>query len=146
MNPNDPNEIYQRLKSKSLPEICSQIAQQQGTISLPLIARLVIEENQVQEKFKFEKEQIEFQHKLNMELMTKQLRWIKFSAILNAVAIIAAVLLGWFLAELKSSQNLSKNTQQTLQSQTESSTSASRSERIGNKVPLNPPGKVEKHK
>jgi hypothetical protein len=52
-----------------------------------------------------------------MELLSKQLLWIKFSAILNAIAIIAAVVLGWFLSEWKLSQTQLKNTQQMLKSQ-----------------------------
>jgi len=118
---NDPNQIYEQLKSKSIPELCREIAQLEGTISKPLIARLIIEERQMEEKIKFEKEQIQLQHTLNTELMTKQLRWMKFSAILNAIALLAAVVLGWFLQEWKSNPNPAATTQQNIQSQREPS-------------------------
>ena len=59
----------------------------------------------------YEKDLIELQHKLNMKLFTKQIRWIKFSAVLNAVAIISGVLLGWYLSELKSVRSPKENAQ-----------------------------------
>jgi len=109
-------------------------------------AKLVYGERMLEQQHEYTKQQIELQHKLNMKLMTKQLRWIKFSAILNALAIIAGVLLGWYLSELKSIQNPKKNVQQTIQSQSESSTSASHSERKNDKTPLQPPIKNERRK
>jgi hypothetical protein len=149
MNLNDPNEMYEHLKSKSLPDLCKEIAQIEGTISKPLIARLIIEERQMQEKFKYEKEQVQIQHKLNIELTKKQLRWMKFAAILNAIALLGAVLLGWYLQEWKSQSIPAKSTQQSIQSQTESSPSTilvPHPERKNDKDTLQPPRKEEKHR
>ena len=143
---NFPNE-YEKYRQLPMPELAEIMGSHEESKSKANIARLVYEEKQMAKQHEYNKDQLQLQHKLNMELMTKQLRWIKFSAILNAVAIIAAVLLGWFLAEWKSSQDLSKNTQQTLQSQTEPSrlsTSATHSERKNDKVPLKPSTKDEK--
>jgi len=78
-------------------------------------AKFVYGERMMEQQHEYAKQQIELQHTKNMELLSKQLRWIKFSAILNAIAIIAAVVLGWFLGEWKSSQTQLKNTQQMLQ-------------------------------
>ena len=97
----------------------------------------------VEKQHELSKVQIELQHKHNMDLMNKQLRWIKFSAILNAIALLAAVLLGFFLQELKSTPNPSPSTQQSIQSQIKPSTSASHSEKITDKVPLRPPIKAK---
>jgi len=80
-------------------------------------AKFVYGERMMEQQHEYAKQQIELQHTKNMELLSKQLRWIKFSAILNAIAIIAAVVLGWFLGEWKSSQTQLKNTQQMLQPQ-----------------------------
>jgi hypothetical protein len=131
---NFPKEYEEYLKLPT-PELAEIMGGHEELKSKANIARLVYEERQMEKKHEYEKEQIELEHKLNMELMTKQLRWIKFSALLNAVAIIAGVLLGWLLAELKSLQNLSKNTRQMIQSQSEPSTSASHSEQKSYKAP-----------
>jgi len=63
--------------------------------------------------------QRETQPKLNMELLKKQLKWMKFSAILNAIAILAAVLLGFSLQKLKSHIFPKPSAQQSIQVQPE---------------------------
>ena len=73
------------------------------------------------EQHRYIKEQADTQHTRNIDLMNKQLRWIKFSAIINAIAILAAVLLGWYLQGLKSQVNQVSSTQQNIQVQQEAS-------------------------
>ena len=131
-------KAYEEYLKLPMPELAEIMAGREETGSKANFAKLIYEERQMQERHRYEKEQIELQHKLNLELMNKQLRWIKFSAILNAIALLAAVLLGWFLQELKSSPNLSINARPTLQSQIESSTSATRSEKKDGKAPFTP--------
>ena len=84
----DPNieEQYNELKGMSLPDLCFKIAAQtEGSASYRL-AKFVYEEKQAEEQFKGQ-----------MKLIDKQLIWIKIAAMLNVVAIISGVLLGWFL-------------------------------------------------
>jgi hypothetical protein len=91
------------------------------------------------EQHRYNKEQIELQHERNMELVKKQVRWIKFSAIITAIATLSAVVLGWYLSELKSLKFPKSDSQQIVQPQTKTSTLASRSEKINGKVPLEHP-------
>jgi hypothetical protein len=107
---------YENLKKLPLKELAKKITGSSGGLT-PEFAKLVYDERMMEQQHEYAKQQIELQHTKNMELLSKQLRWIKFSAILNAIAIIAAVVLGWFLSELKSSQTQLKNTQQMLKSQ-----------------------------
>lgn len=142
----NPKSEYERLKSKSLLDVCMERAQLDGAVSSSRLAQLVYEEKQMEQKFEYEKQQIELQHKLNMEVMTKQVRWIKFSAVLNAIAIIAAVLLGWYLSELKSVQQPRLNPQPVIQSRIEPSTSESHYEQKALSVPSSqPPITNERH-
>jgi hypothetical protein len=131
MNPNDPNQIYEQLKSKSTPDLYLEIAKLEASNSKPMIARLIIQERQT-----------EAQHKLNMTLLNRQLRWMKFSAILNAIVILLAVLLGWYLKEWKSQSTPVSPAQQSIQFQPESSSTTSpalRPERKNDKDTLQPP-------
>jgi hypothetical protein len=75
--------------------------------------------------------------------MAKQLRWIKFSIIVNAIAILAAVVLGVFLQELKSYIFPKLLIQQSTQSQIAPVNAAFHSEKTNDKVPLQPPMKGE---
>ena len=129
------DQEYEKYKAMSKPDIQRAIASMSGGISEVEIARLALEDKQMEERTKYEKERIELQHKNNIELTNKQLRWIKFSAILNAIAIIVGVLLGWFLSESKSSQTLLQKTQQTIQSQNVSPTLESHSLHKNDKTP-----------
>jgi hypothetical protein len=88
-------------------------------------AKFVLTQRMMQQEHEYAKKQIELQHNLNMKLIVKQLRWIKFSAILNALAILAAVVLGWYLQELKSQLPLTPPTQQSIQYKTEPSSTKS---------------------
>jgi len=137
---------FEEISKLPMPELAEIMAGREEIGSKANFAKLIYEERQMAKKHEYEKEQIQLQHKLNMALMTKQLRWIKFSAILNALAIIAGVLLGWYLSEIKSVQNPKESVQQTIQSQTKPSTSASRSESESDKIPFKPPKKDEIHK
>lgn len=145
---NFPNE-YEKYRQLPMPELAEIMGGHEELKSKANIARLVYEELQMTKQHEYNKEQIQLQHRLNMELMTKQLWWMKFSAILNAIALLAAVVLGWFLGEWRSSSNLSRGTQQTIQLQTESSTPStpvSHSERKNDKASLQPPEKDERKK
>jgi hypothetical protein len=71
---------------------------------------------------KFNREQNELLHKRNTELVEKQLKWVKISAAITALATLAGVVLGWYLKELKQVEY--RHTipqQQTLKQQTLSS-------------------------
>lgn len=132
---------YDLFKKMSIEDLISN-AVGGGIASSREKAKFVYEERMLEQQHEYTKQQIELQHKLNMKLMTKQLRWIKYSAILNAIALLAAVVLGWFLAEWKAKPNLSKPTQQSIQSQRESSsqsTPAPHPERKNDKATLKPP-------
>jgi hypothetical protein len=101
------------------------------------------------EQHRYIKEQADTQHTRNIDLMNKQLRWIKFSAIINAIAILAAVLLGWYLQGLKSQVNQVSSTQQNIQVQQEASKKEIlelRHERKNDKATLLQPPKGEKPK
>jgi len=145
---NFPNE-YEKYRQLPMPELAEIMGGHEELKSKANIARLVYEELQMTKQHEYNKEQIQLQHRLNMELMTKQLWWMKFSAILNAIALLAAVVLGWFLGEWRSSSNLSRGTQQTIRLETESSTPStpvSHSERKNDKASLQPPEKDERQK
>jgi hypothetical protein len=107
---------YENFKKLTLKELAKKITGSDTGLT-PEFAKLVYNERMMGQQHEYAKQQIELQHTKNMELLSKQLLWIKFSAILNAIAIIAAVVLGWFLSEWKLSQTQLKNTQQMLKSQ-----------------------------
>lgn len=81
----------------------------------------IIKRRLMEKQHELSKKQLKIQHKHNMEFTNKQLRWIKFSAIINAIAILAAVLLGWYLQGLKSQESQVPSTQQNIQVQQEAS-------------------------
>ena len=127
---------YDNLKRLSIDQLARKIVGA-STGSSPEMARLVYNQLLIEQQHEYAKQQIELQHSKNEILLKRQLRWIKFSAILNAIALLAAVVLGWFLAEWKAKPNLSKPTQQSIQSQRESSsqsTPAPHSERKNDKA------------
>lgn len=112
---------YEKYKDLPMQELCEIMAGYENLNSKANIARLIYEERQMEERHKNEKEQIELQHKFNMELMNKQVKWIKFSAILTAIVTLSAVVLGWYLSEMKQIKSPQQQPQTTLQSQTLSS-------------------------
>lgn len=83
--------------------------------------------------------QIELQHTKNMELITKQVRWIKFSAILTAISTLTAGIVGALLTYMLSTSNQPQQTkseiQQIIQPQTTTSTSAPGNGKTNGKVP-----------
>jgi hypothetical protein len=136
---------YESFKKMPLENLISNAAGG-GIDSKVKKAKLVYDERMLEQQHEYTKQQIELQHLKNTELLNKQLRWIKFSAILNAIALLAAVVLGWFLSEWKSLSNLSKGVQQTIQSQRESSIQsiqATHPERINGKVSSSQPPKKD---
>jgi hypothetical protein len=109
-------------------------------------AKLVYNKRMLEQQHEYTKQQIELQHIKNTELLSKQLRWIKFSAILTAIATLSAVVLGWYLSELKSLQRLKSDIPQIVQPQTKTSTSVPHYEKKDGKVSLQPLIKNEIHK
>jgi hypothetical protein len=111
-----PDEEYKQFMSMSTPELCAKIAQLEGRHTTTTLAQLALQSKQVE----------------------KQLRWMRWSAIITAVATLAAVVLGWCLSELRSQPPQGVDKPGITQSHTESSTSASHYERKSDKVPLQP--------
>lgn len=140
----DPD--YESLKKMPLESLIAYAAG--GGLQAPReIAKFVYDQRMMEQQYEYTKQQIELQHLKNMQLLSRQLRWLKWSAILNLIGLLAAVLLGWFLQEWKSKSILSTSKQQNIQSQTEPSISVPHSEQKVYKVPsLQPPKKNEIHK
>jgi len=109
---------YENLKKLPLKELAKKIIGSTTGLT-PEFAKLVYNERMMEQQHEYAKQQIELQHTKNIELLRKQLRWIKFSAILNAIALLAAVLLGWFLQEWKSKPIPSPSAQQNIQQKRE---------------------------
>jgi hypothetical protein len=86
------------------------------------LAKFIYENRCREREHEFNKAQIELQHQRNTELMNRQVKWIRFSAILTAIATLSAVVLGWYLSELKQERISRQSIQQTSQQQTISST------------------------
>lgn len=107
---NFPKDYDEISKISSLPELAEIMAGKEQEGSKANFAKLI-----------YENLQRETQHKLNMELINKQLRWMKFAAIFNSITIIAAVLLGFFLQELKSYIFPKSSEQQAIQMHQETS-------------------------
>ena len=121
-------KTYEEYSKMSTPELCEAMADFGISESKANIARLIYEERQMAEQHKKEKERIELQHKLNMELMNRQVKWIKFSAILTAIstltAAIAGALLVYMLRIEKPETMPQLDTQQNIQRQIEPSPNA----------------------
>jgi len=131
---------YDNLKHLSIEQLARKIAGGSAGSSIEM-AKLVYNEQIIDRQHEYAKQQIEHQHVRNVELLKKQLRWIKFSAILNCIALLAAVLLGWFLQEWKSKPIPFPSAQQNIQSQKEPSqlpNLATDSERKNDIVPYKP--------
>lgn len=115
--------LYEKYKELPMQELCEIMADYESSKSKANIARLVYEEQKMAKKHKYELQQIQKQHDLNMDLVTRQVRWIKFSAVLNAIAIIIGIVLGWYLSELKALKQPKLNSRPAIHSQNESLTS-----------------------
>jgi hypothetical protein len=103
------------------------------------IAKLVYHQRMLEIQHENAKQQIELQHSKNMQLLNKQLRWIKFSAILTAVATltagIAGALLSYMLTVPKQPDQIRHYTPAIIQPHTKTSTSVPDYERKDDKVP-----------
>ncbi len=108
MRPTAQSE-YERLKSKTILEVCMERSQLDATVSLSELCKLVYEEKQMERQFEYQKQQIEIQHDKNMELLKTQLskqedllaiqiksqkKWMIVSVIITAVATLSAALAG----------------------------------------------------
>lgn len=113
---------YDEILKLPNPELCEIMAGREEEGSKANFAKFIYEERQ----------------------MAKQLRWIKFSIIVNAIAILAAVVLGFLLQELKSYIFLKPSIQQSIQSQIAPVNEVFNSEKTNDKAPLQTPMKSEK--
>jgi len=96
------DQEYERYKAMSKPDIQRAIASMSGGISEVEIARLALEDKQMEEQAKYHQDNIEFQHLKNMEIVSKQMTWIKFSAILTAISTLTAGIAGALLTYILS--------------------------------------------
>ncbi|HQN24755.1 MAG TPA: hypothetical protein PK123_07560 [Bacteroidales bacterium] len=124
-----PQFTAEELKSKS-PEDLAILAERND----PRSAEGVLIEREWQRRARvaqheYNKEQINLQHARNMELTKKQVRWIKFSAILTAAVTLLAVLLGWYLSEIRRPKHVKSNTAQIIHPQTKTSASVPHDEK-----------------
>jgi hypothetical protein len=117
-----PDTDYENFMKMPISELAS-CAAGRGTGSKLELARLAYSHRMLQQQNEYAQQQIELQHDKNMKLIDRQLRWIKFSAILTAAATLAAVVLGWCLSELRSQQTQEVDKQQIVQPHTKASTS-----------------------
>lgn len=70
--PPTPNEIYEKYKSMSKPDICKTKAGLLAGIPEADIANLALQDKQAEDREKFEKELINLQHDLNKEIINIQ--------------------------------------------------------------------------
>lgn len=115
MNKVDHKKIYDEYKSMSKTELCHEIADLLGGIKSAEIAKLALKDKQVEEKYKYEKEQTDLQHKLNRVLLKEQLsgqselvkmqikaqaRWMAYSIIGVLLAAVTGAVIGSILNPL----------------------------------------------
>lgn len=138
-------EKYQKMPLSELAEARTNYAPDTSSI-----AQLVYEEKMMQQQHEYNKQQIEIQnklnkenielqHKFNMALLEKQLRWVKISAAIAAIATLAAVVLGWSLSEMTASRRQSSSSAQSFQSQIAPLNAAPHSERKVDNIPKRTP-------
>ena len=132
--PNYPNK-YQEYKNMDLPELAE--ARVNYIRDPSSIAQLVYEEKMVQKQNEYVKEQIELQHQKNIELVNRQLKWVKFSAVITASATILAALLGWYLG--KENQELRTLLQRQIESRKTSEQQTKTSPSFPSKSSQSPP-------
>jgi len=131
-------EQYDFQHQKSIEELAQSISIVPINDPTEKLMRLVYEQKTIEKQDEYNKQQIELQHKRNTELVEKQGRWIKFSAILTAISTLTAAIAGslvtYMLTRPLPPKTLKTDTSQTTQSSTESSTSASSYEKTTGKV------------
>lgn len=130
-----PQFTAEELKTKTDEELATEAERHDSRSSEGVLINREWQRRERAAQYKDNKKQIELQHQKNMELVNKQLRWIKFSAILTAIATLLAVVLGWYLSEIKSLRYPKSDKPPIIQSHTEPSTSASHYEKKDGKVP-----------
>lgn len=107
--PPTPQSEYERLKSKTILEVCMERAQLDGAVSSSRRCQLVYEEKMLEQQFEYQKQQIELQHEKDMVLLKTQLakqedmiatqtkaqsKWMIVSVIITAVATLSAAIAG----------------------------------------------------
>lgn len=139
----DYQSDYGKFKKLSTEELADIICGSKEVTSKSSIARFIYDQRQMEQQDKYTKEQIELQHKRNTELVEKQGKWIKFSAILTAIstltAAIAGVCLSYMLTRPSQQQTTKTETQQETAQSTKNKTLETRPEQKPYKVPLSPP-------
>lgn len=135
-------DIYNEL---SIEELAQKIGDVAADSSLGRLMRIVYEQKVIKRQFEYNKQQIELQHQKNTELVKEQVKWVKCSAILTAVATLSAAIAGslvtYMLTRPTQQSTTRTETQQISQPHSETSTSASRPEKIPDKVPSSSPPK-----
>jgi len=134
---------YDQFYQKSIEELAQAISR--TTINDPndKLMRLVYEQKTIERQDEYNKQQIELQHKRNTELVEKQGRWIKFSAVLTAISTLTAAIAGslvtYMLTRPLQQQTTKTETQQQIELRTKNTTSGTLPEQKPYKVPLSPP-------
>jgi dsRNA-specific ribonuclease len=111
--------LYEKYKQLPMKELCAIMASYTDEGSKANIARLVYEERQMEQKYKYEKEQIKLQHENNRSLLIEQLKvqkeliniqikaqtkWMKFSIIGVLFASLIGAIVGAILQPVVSWQ------------------------------------------
>lgn len=108
-----------------------------------LLMRIVYEQKTMEIQDKYNKQQIELQHKRNTELVKEQVKWVKYSAILTAISTLTAAIAGacltYMLTRPSPQQTTKTETQQETAQSTKNTTSGTRPEQKLDKVPSSSP-------
>lgn len=95
----DHRSLFDQFKELSIEELSASIVSGFGAGSSHELKKLVYEQKMMEQQHEHNKLQIELQHQKNLELVDKQVRWIKFSAFLTAASTIIAAFFGWYLGQ-----------------------------------------------
>jgi len=140
---NPRTKQYDQYKDVPIEELAQSICGGYAAGSEHELKKLIYEQKTIERQFEHQKEQIELQHKRNTELVKEQVKWIKYSALITALATIAAALLGWYLGresqQLKEQLRLKTELLQQIELRTKNTTSGTHPEQKPDKVPLSPP-------
>ncbi|MDD2310268.1 MAG: hypothetical protein PHH91_11870 [Desulfuromonadaceae bacterium] len=139
-------EEYNLHHQKSLEDLSLNLSYSPLNSPDALLMRIVYEQKTMEKQDEYNKQQIELQHKRNTELVIEQVKWVKYSAIITALATIAAALLGWYLGregqQLKEQLRLKTELLQQIELRTQNTNSEIRPVQIPDKVPpSSPPSK-----
>lgn len=136
-------EKYDEHYNKSLKDLSLNLSGSPLNSPDSLLMRIVYEQKTMEKQDEFNKQQIELQHKRNTELVKEQVKWVKYSAVITALATIVAALLGWYLGresqQLKEQLRLKTELLQQIEFRTKSTTSEIRPLQIPGKAPYPSP-------